>query len=352
MGRFNAFRVMFLAAFLPLLLVMAIAYPASLYFGPPVGGISRRGAWPERDYVQQEEPQGVPVLANDASIRNPDVVLIGDSFSMGNVWQSVVSVQTGLRFKTYNYLNNNNCFLPWIERIASGLEGTAQNGSRLVLIESIEHQFMQRIQTPERCAAGSLFQVRPVAAGVWNWQRSSVHTQIDIARQFQTLMHIGQVYVQPDQVAGEWVRSAPLKRADLFSNKTSNRLLYADVDEYRLQWTQADIDAAAQVLLGVQTRLEQAGFSFAMLIVPDKLHAYENELLTPLRAHVATDLARSLRQAGVHAPDVLTHLKASIYQSKDLYMPNDDHLGPSGQRALAQALLRAGVLAGVQGQKP
>lgn len=343
---------MFLAAFLPLLLVMAIAYPASLYFGPPVGGISRRGAWPERDYVALQESVGVPVMANDASIQGADVLLIGDSFSVGNVWQSVVAEQNGLQFKTYNYFNNANCFLPWIDRLVQGLEGSAQGGNRLVMIETIEHQFMDRIKTPERCAADALIRVRPIGKGVWNWPKTSVHTQIDIARQFQTLLHMGQVYWNPDAVVGEWVRNAPLKRSDLFSNISSERLLYTDLDELRLQWTQADIDQAVVVLKDVQTRLQGAGFRFAMLIVPDKLHAYEYELKTPLAAHVAADLAKSLRQAGIPAPDVLAPIQASIYQAKDIYMPNDDHLGPNGQIAMGNALVRSGVFAGLRGQKP
>ncbi|MDD5478692.1 hypothetical protein [Rhodoferax sp.] len=346
------FRVMFVAAFVPLIVVMAIAYPASLYFGPPIGGISRRGAWPERDYVQQLTPEGIEVMANDNTIQVADVLVMGDSFSVGNVWQSVVASKTGLRFKTYNYKDNNNCFLPWIERLASGLEGYAKAGNRLVMIESIEHQFMERIRYPERCAADSLFRVRPIGQGVWHWPTSSVHTQIDIARQFQTLMHMAQVAAQPGKVAGEWVKSAPLKRGDLFSNIQSNRLLYADVDEYRLQWTQADIELAVATLKAVKTRLEAAGFQFAMLIVPDKLHAYEEELLNPLPSHAASDLAQSLRAAGVNAPDVLSVMKKSIYKAKDVYMPNDDHLGPNGHRALAQALVATGVFAGVQSRQP
>jgi len=341
---------MFWFALLPVLLAMLVAYPASLYLGAPVGGISRRGAWPERDYIWQQEPQAIEVRENSAAIPNPDIVVIGDSFSVPNAWQSVVSRGTGLRVKTYNYLNNHNCFLPWIERIAAGLEGQAQGGSKLVVIESIEHQFMERFLEPERCAADSVFRVRPVGAGPWTWSRESRYTQVDLARQFQTLFHMWQVYAHPTQTAGEWVLNAPLKRADLFSNRKSDRLLYIDLDEQRLRWTQADMEQAARVLKKVQDRLEAAGFRFAMLIVPDKLHVYENELLTPLPAHPAADLAKSLRQAGVHAPDVLWPLKRAIYQSRDVYMPNDDHLGPAGQLALGQALIDAGVFQGMQAQ--
>jgi hypothetical protein len=35
---------------------------------------------------------------------------MGGSFSAPNAWQSVVAQRTGLRIKTYNYLNNHNCF--------------------------------------------------------------------------------------------------------------------------------------------------------------------------------------------------------------------------------------------------
>jgi hypothetical protein len=339
---------MLLAALLPVLLAMAIAYPASLYFGPPVGGISRRGAWPERDYIWQQEPQGIEVLENSDAIRNADVVVIGDSFSVPNAWQSVVSKETGLKFKTYNYFNNHDCFLPWIDRMVARLEGTAQGGNRMVVIETIEHQFMQRFKEPERCAADSLFQVRTIQQGVWNWSKSSVHTQIDLARQFQTLVHMWQVYYWPHKKAGEWVVNAPLKRADLFSNNKSERLLYIDLDEHRWRWTQADIDQAVSTLKKVQSKLEAAGFRFTMLIIPDKLHVYEDELLTPSPPHPAADLSASLRRGGVNSVDVLTPLKSGIYQARDLYMPNDDHLGPQGQRMLGRALVNAGVLSGMK----
>ena len=344
------FRTMFWCALTPVLLAMLVAYPASLYLGAPVGGISRRGAWPERDYIWQQEPPAIALLDNHAALQDPDVVVIGDSFSLPNAWQSVVGNATGLRIKTYNNLNNHNCFLPWIERIADGLEGRAQAGNKLIIIESIEHQFMERFREPERCAQNSTFQVRPVVAGSLTWSRTSVHTQIDLARQFQTLWHMWQVYAYPTRNAGEWVINAPLKRADLFSNHKSDRLLYIDLDEQRLRWTAADMGQAAQVIKKTQDRLEAAGFQFQMLIIPDKLHAYEDELLTPLVAHPASDLARTLRQAGVHAPDVLTPLKRAIYQSKDLYMPNDDHLGTSGQTVLGRALIDAGAFNGLKAQ--
>jgi hypothetical protein len=47
----RAFHWMFWTARVPVLLAMMVAYPASSYLGAPVGGISRRGAWPERDYI-------------------------------------------------------------------------------------------------------------------------------------------------------------------------------------------------------------------------------------------------------------------------------------------------------------
>ena len=343
---------MLLAALVPVSLAMAIAYPAALYFGPPVGGISRRGAWPERDYIWQQQPEGIAVMENSAAIHDPAVVVIGDSFSLPNAWQSVVSSQTGLKIKTYNYLNNHDCFLSWVDRLVAGLEGKAQDGNRLVVIESIEHQFMQRFREPEHCAADSLFQVRKVNQGIWNFSRDSVHRQIDLARQFQTILHIAQVHFWPKQNSGEWVINAPLKRGDLFSNIRSDRLLYIDLDEARLQWTQADIAQAANVLKQVQSKLEAAGFRFTMLIVPDKLHVYEQELLNRLPAHPASDLARSLRQAGVNSVGVLAPLKNGIYQARDLYMPNDDHLGPQGHRVVAQALIDSGVFKGLSDVAP
>lgn len=333
-SRRTGFRLMFWVIVVPVALLVAVAFVAAQLFGGPVKGLTRLGPWPESDYIWQKDQPGFALLPNNMAITDPDVVVIGDSFSMPNAWQSVVSQKTGLSIKTYNYLNNNNCFLPWIEQMASGMEGQG----KLIVVESIERLFMERFETPERCTVKSKFHISPVGKGFFSDSRSTGFTQIDLMRQLRTLNNMWQVHSNPMQPVGDWAVNVPLRRNDLFSNKRSDRLLYLKLDTLRHQWTPAQIGRAVVSLKTVQSHLEQAGFGFALMVIPDKLHVYEDDLLMPFGPHAATDLAKTLRQSGINAVDLLMPLKSRIYQDKDVYMPNDDHLGPVGQQILGDAV--------------
>ena len=280
-------------------------------------------------------------MANNAELKNPDVVVIGDSFSRPNAWQSVVTRDTGLVIKTYNYANNHNCYLPWMTQIGEGLEGN----DKLIVLQSIEHQFMDRFKEPEKCKDSSVFLVRPVSGGNnWVWPDKSSWKEIDLLRQFRTIAHQFQLWRAPHKVHGEWIRNAPLTNKSLFSNYRSDRLLYLDLDDQRLKWTQADIQQAAKNLKITQDYLKSKGFRFALLIVPDKVHVYEDALLHPWVAHPASNLTRSLNVLGVSTFEVIDHLKQSSLTNVDLYMPNDDHLGPAGQIQLAKAMMKNAIL--------
>jgi hypothetical protein len=324
-----------LALILPTICIVGTAYLASEYFGAPVGGLTRRGAWPERDYLWRAEQPALLLVANSQDLKNPDVVVIGDSFSLPNAWQSTVTNETGFKIKTYNYANNHNCYLPWIKKIGEDLEGQG----KLVIIESIEHQFMDRFRTPERCNDALVFNVPPATSGVnWQWSNQSLWQQIDVLRQFKTLLHQLQLFREPASVHGNWVLNAPLNTKKLFSNLRSDRLLYLDLDEQRRQWTESDIAQAAHNLKETQDYLLSKGLRFSLLVVPDKVHVYEDALTLPWASHPATDLPKSMRAAGVNAFSVLDYLKKSAPVHIDLYMPNDDHLSPAGQIQLGKAV--------------
>ena len=62
---------------------------------PLYGDLTRVGKWTERDFGPNAAHPIIHVKANGRFLANPDIMVLGDSFSEKNLWQSVLSDQMG-----------------------------------------------------------------------------------------------------------------------------------------------------------------------------------------------------------------------------------------------------------------
>lgn len=129
-----------------LLLVPAIA--ASLYFGPPAADLVRVGHLPQRDYAPQVELEPIQRIAAPAAGERTDVVLLGDSFSLSNTWQSELTRMTGNRVATWNF-NQVRCTGDWIGK---AIAGELRAGTKTVIVQSVERSFFRRFRDKPGCA--------------------------------------------------------------------------------------------------------------------------------------------------------------------------------------------------------
>src|SRR3990172_13371462 len=90
-----------------------IAVPLSIYFEPISGDLTRIGHWSERDFGWNKPQPAVYVHANGTSISNPQVVVLGDSFSHPNIWQSYLAEFLHLEILSFQY-QDVGCVDNWL----------------------------------------------------------------------------------------------------------------------------------------------------------------------------------------------------------------------------------------------
>lgn len=333
----KAYRPFLWTLLLPVLTVCAVAFPAYLYYGAPVGGLTRIGFWPERDYVQRLEQTPIVLVENSAKMAQVDILVIGDSFAFSNVWQSVASEKTGLIFQTHGYPNGKDCFVDWVKnRTQAPAKQVAQ---KIVIVETVERAFLWRMKDFSRCDDRAEYPLIAAVAGArWSVGTTSVFNDIDLMRQMQTIKNQAQLAISPDDKLGGAARNALLINSKLFSNVRSDRLLYLDHDENRLGWTKMDIQQAVQNLKALQLDIASRGYRLIVLIVPDKVHVYEDALAKPWPLHAGTNVAKNLRDAGIDAPDLLGALKIATRTQQDVYLPNDTHTSEAGYRVIGETV--------------
>lgn len=336
----KVYRPFLWTVLLPVLAVCAVAFPAYLYYGAPIGGLTRIGFWPERDYVQRLEQSPIVLQENSKKIMNTDVLVIGDSFAFGNVWQSVAMQKSGLSFQTYGYPSGKDCFVDWVKKRTQ--MPVAQATQKIVIIETVERAFLWRMKELSRCDDHTDYPLVAVSTGTkWGVGTTSAISDIDLMRQVQTIKNQAQLSMWPDRKLGGAARNVGLTSTKLFSNERSDRLLYLDHDENRLGWTQADINQAVQNVKTVQLDLASRGYRLIVLVVPDKVHVYEDALTEPWPQHVGSNVAKNLRTAGIEAPDLLGALKQATRTQQDVYLPNDTHTSEAGYRVIGEVVARS-----------
>jgi hypothetical protein len=123
-----------------------------------------------------------------------------------------------------------------------------------------------------------------------------------------------------------------------FSHLRQDRFLYYADDEHKNSWTKSDKQAAAQLVLSMQKRVQSHGKQFLFMLVPDKSTVYSACLPQLPLSNDALNMHTVLREAGVNTLDLNTTLKAQINITTDLYEPNNTHWSLAGYRLVANKL--------------
>src|SRR5689334_406455 len=85
----------------------------SFYFESVEGDLTRLGNWAERDFGPRAPQPDVTVKYNGEGIKHPDVLVLGDSFSRSNYWQSYVAQMRGVEILSFHY-QDVGCLDNWL----------------------------------------------------------------------------------------------------------------------------------------------------------------------------------------------------------------------------------------------
>lgn len=300
-------------------------------FLPLVGDLTRVGNHAEKDFGWTAPQPPIRVLANGPAMTDPDILVLGDSFSRSNFWQSVATAESRQRIQSFE-IARVGCIDNWL---AHALKHPT---AKTIVIESVERSFLSNFRDLPACATT---QPKPFEIGAWTTaaHQSAWPPEWHIARTFKVSLNTLAMQWRPTAILrDDQVVNAPIERSCArFSNRRADRLLYFSQDEEKYRWKQEELARAIANVLRMQKSAEQHGKKFVLMLVPDKLSAYYPCLPDAQKSALGKgqDLTAALIAAGIHTPDLLGAFRSNINRIEDLYRPNDTHVSEAGYILMA-----------------
>jgi len=294
----------------------------------PYGDLSRIGLVSDHEFGWQLEPPHVERKYLRASpIKEADILVIGDSFSMTNRWQSVLQKQ-GYRVSTifWGEFRETLCddFDAWLDR--AGFKG------KLVVIESVERLLADRLANTQKCKAMNKLpesRIEPffespdqVPGFALNWKGKLTSGYVTYRNTHAAMETEG-----PTLAAKQtWVRPVP-DGCSMFSNRFCSKALFFKDDDDNGELTVEHVEQMRAFSEAHRAR------SIMWMVIPNKTTTY----VMPERSK---DFVTAFAKAGL-GPDLFTFAKEQKSKIRDFYFPNDTHLSMHGQLALGDLMLGA-----------
>lgn len=316
----------------PVTTFFVIAIPLTLFFEPLSGDLTRTGHWSERDYGWRHPQPAVSVRANGSLIENPQVLVLGDSFSHPNIWQSYLAESRRLDILSFQY-QDVGCVKNWLRWVSEKHYSNVQT----VVIETVERGFVPLFRSLSACAdiVPKSFELSkknllPI--------RSTQRLMLDAGYLIPTARNSIRTALSSSAVSSGEVINVPLSSDKLFSNRRSSRLLYYAADDLKIGWSEKDMMAAVKNLKLVQDRLAEKGLRLVVVVVPDKSTTYRPYFADEESRNSYPDIFGQLTAAGVRNVSILEQFRHAAGEVVDLYLPNDTHLSTQGYELLASRI--------------
>lgn len=305
----------------------------ALYYGSVQGDLTRIGGWSERDFAPVAAQPAIAQAPRAPSAGAADVLVLGDSFSQPNEWQSALFVDARLSAHTTHF-DAIGCLDNWVRW------ALAQPARQAIVVQTVEREFVKRFRDRVTCRPNRTTNFDRPADG-----HAAPHAApalaIDAGYLTRTTLNTGLAHFSSARTfrRGSVVNAPIDKGCANFTNMKSDRLLYYQFDEERLKWTTEDVDRAIDNVRALQALFRDAGRRFVFVLIPDKLSVYQDCLAlrdTAGETGPTARLSSRLRAASVDAPDLHPVFVAARATTPDLYYPNNTHLSENGYRLLAR----------------
>jgi hypothetical protein len=312
--------------------VMAAYALVGFYFLPLAsfeGNLTRMAKLPE-SYFGWTRPQPAidPRLMRSAPWQDADVLVIGDSFSYAQLWQTVFA-QKGVRVRTETWESVFNIcgdFSDWLR--STGFKG------RYIVIESVEAYFEDRVarslecrhmeyHTPPQLATRPPSTLPDRHSADYSGRLSvGIETELN-ARRYDRLSSL------PGFKGWDEHGEASVERVEngckLFSHPRCRDVLFYAKDRVQ-DMGENILDGMA----GLDARMKD--YTVAWVVIPDKSTVY----LHPDKRF--WDLA----EQRFHAPNLLKAFRQQVQkQTIDLYPANNTHVSTTGYLILGDAIYRS-----------
>jgi len=315
----NYLKVFFSVAIILLLPV----YIMGLFLQPLSGDLTRIGGFAENDFGWNDrQPK---IVIRDNNTLSPDIIVIGDSFSKRNIWQSIVMERTGLSILSLR--------APHPMKIGQFLIACKKHYPtvRYIILECVERGFISRFAREESPAIRKI-SLTPVIV-----QESTTLSQRNITQTFQMpdALYSAKSIINRYRKFGTKTCSngavvVPLNTSELFSSKRSNSLLYYAEDDFKANWSKVSMHAAVSKIKALNEMLEDEGITLIMMVIPDKSTAYQAFLENPQFSSLIPDIWAELNMENIQQVDMKDMVTHAVSKYKDFYFPNDTHFGVHG----------------------
>lgn len=320
---------------IPISILLGSAALLSFVFEPIEGDLTRIGSYSEMDFGWNAPQPVIKVDGNGKSIADPDVLVLGDSFSILNYWQSALAGKLNKKILSFNF-DQIACINNWVEYALN------QQSAKIIAIETVERSFVDHFLDLPLCKANdpSPFEA---AETVTSARRAKWPPDFHIKQTFHVAMNTLKMDFNSHATFRGSAINAPIKAGCAkFSNRRADRILYYPDDENKSGWGRDQEDQAIENVLQLQMRFAEHGKKLVFIVVPDKLSVYRNCLpddsgIAPMAQVNITNL---LIEKGVNTPDLLSEFKEQANRIVDLYSPNNTHLSISGYILMAKNLER------------
>ncbi|GAB4124711.1 MAG: hypothetical protein Fur0040_06680 [Sideroxydans sp.] len=315
-------------------LIVALYGAIGFYLMPQAtftGELTRMALLPESLFGwTRPQPPVAQHLLRQATMEEADVLVIGDSFSIPLVWQSVL-VRQGIKVRTESWDSVRGIcgdLLPWLR--ARGFRGNT------IVIESIERMLEDRLRGSVGCEHMDYHalpnteapRLPPATHNDPHYTNFSSPLSISIRTAWQTYTY-DRLHVRPD--FSSWMPTPSVRLVHvangcaLFSHAACGDSLFLAED------SSGEIAAAAmEHMTMLQQRL--AGMRVVWAIVPNKSTVY---------LHPAKQFWQQAKQH-LNAPDLLHTMRAALqHGSVDLYPANNTHCSTEGYLLMGEEILQA-----------
>lgn len=319
------------ATIFSILVIAALSFYAlaGFYFLPLAnfeGDLTRMSKLPESQFGwTKPQPVIAPELLRQAEWREADVLVIGDSFSMPHLWQTVLT-QHGMRVRTESWENVHAIcedFSPWLK--SQGFNG------KFVIFETVERGAENLVNKSIKCKEMSYTYVAYKPAlppdALPDRQRANYSGKLSVGLQTELhLLEYAHLIRNPDFKRWELPNNVRMERisngCELFSHPRCQDVLFLAEDRI-----QDFNEAMLNKIDTINSRV--SGFVPIWAVVPDKSTVYLN--------HNKQFWNQAARRYS--APNLLDVFRQAIQKNtKDVYRSNDTHLSTEGYLIMGETM--------------
>lgn len=264
------------------------------------------------------------------------MIVIGDSFSAENIWQSYAQNKSGRKFLTFNWnrLGSPRCLKDFVI--------SAHNrypSARYVIIQTIERHTVTRFErTYLDC---DVSRVLPINTRISKTKTSRSMTIDEVMPDpiyaLLTLNNSFKISQSEFNISGD-TAIRRLTTNKLFSSKRSDILLYLENDHQKLTWSSSNFAQVTSNISDLQEEAKKNGLHLIMLVVPDKSTVYDAYKTTHFNS-MYPNIWESLAEKNIVQVRLDKLMLQQVRSVVDLYKPNDTHLSTEGFKLMSEAVV-------------